>query len=159
MEDIFDLVTQSSRGALPAVLEDLNAVTAQYGLFLTLGQLGALTERRNEALLSTGRLEFRHGVVGKLIVAFCDSAYIDQNNYEETISALIDSFYYFKNESEDLLSDDELIERMRLYFETVCQGSLDYLNGTSLETLCRLTRHGADPDAAAYDPDEEEELF
>jgi hypothetical protein len=159
MEDIFDLVAQGGRGSLAAMLEDLNAVTAQYGLFLTPSQLNALVDKRNEALQSTGRLEFRHGVVGKLIVAFCDSAYIDQSNVEETMSALIDSFYYFKNESEDLLSDDELIERMRLYFETVCQGSLDYLNGTSLETLCRLTRHGGDPDEVGYDPDDEEELF
>jgi hypothetical protein len=60
----------------------------------------------------------------------------------ETVMELTDSFYYFKTESENLISDDELIVLMKDYFDNICGGSLDYLNGTSLEELSRRRRGG-----------------
>ena len=40
------------------------------------------------------------------------------------------------------ISDDELIEFMKREFDGKCQGSIEYLSGTSLEELCRGTRYG-----------------
>ena len=88
----------------------------------------------------TGRIEFGEGVLKKLIRAFSDSPYLWQENYEESLLELQDAFYYFKKESEDYFSDDELISLMKDVFNGVAQGSLDYLIGTTLPELCRLAR-------------------
>ncbi|HPE16862.1 MAG TPA: DUF6323 family protein [Oscillospiraceae bacterium] len=126
-------------------LRALEEVTAPYGLSLSEEQIRNLVERRFDALRETGRVEFGGGVLGKLVRAFCDSPYLTRENYEETLLELQDSFYYFKNESMDRLTDDELIEFMKRVFSGRAQGSLDYLAGTSLEELCRYAREGFDP--------------
>jgi len=127
-------------------LRELNDLTAQFGLYLSEEQIQSLVERRFGALKDTGRIEFGEGILKKLVCAFCDSPYISRENYEDTIIELQDSFYYFKNESNDLIPDDELIEFMKRIFNGKAQGSLDYLAGTSLEDLCRNTRYGYEAD-------------
>lgn len=123
-------------------LRQCNDLTIRYSLFLSEQQVRELTERRFEALRNTGRIEFGQGILKKLVTEFCDSPYLTQENYEDTISELQDSFYYFKNESMDRIPDDELINFMKRHFDGVCQGSLEYLSGTTLEELCRNTRYG-----------------
>ncbi|MDP4119554.1 MAG: DUF6323 family protein [Bacillota bacterium] len=127
-----------------AEIQGCNDLTFAYGLSLTETQMIELVEARFNALQETGRIEFGHGVLKKLIETFCDSPYLTQENYLETLFELQDSFYYFKNESQELLSDDELITFMKIYFDGFCQGSTDCLSGTSLEELCRRTRYGDD---------------
>lgn len=134
-------------------LRDCNTITGRFGLALSDDQIRALVAARFEALRDTGRVEFGGGVLKKLVYAFCDSPYLSQENYEETLSELQDAFYYFKNESEDRFTDDELIGFMKAVFDGVAQGSLDYLTGTSLEELCRAARgevDGSDPDRCGF---------
>ena len=126
-------------------LRECNELVAQFGLTLSETQIQSLVERRFDALRDTGRIEFGEGVLKKLIFSFCDSPYLTQENFEETIVELQDSFYYFKNESMDRLSDDELIDFMSIVFNGRAQGSLEYLSGTSLEELCRYARQGWNP--------------
>lgn len=121
-------------------LEVCNSYSGQFGLVLSGEQILRITESRFLALKSTGRVEFGEGVLKKLVYAFCDSPYLTWENYEDTITELQDIFYYFKNESMEALSDDELIEAMRSVFDGKAQGSLEYLAGTSLENLCRGIR-------------------
>lgn len=149
-------VTNIQKMQLMQELQNCNEMTLRYGLTLSTQQIQNLVERRIQALKDKGRIEFGQGVLKKIITEFCDSPYITQDNYEETIIELQDSFYYFKNESIDLVSDDELISYMKHYFDDVCQGSLDCLSGTSLEELCRGVRFGYEPDEQD-DPDETEE--
>lgn len=130
--------------AMVNALRECNALTARYGLTLSEEQIRSLIERRSGALRDTGRIEFGEGILKKLIVAFCDSPYLMQENYEETLIELQDAFYYFKNESMDRISDEEIIEFMNTVFNGRAQGSLDYLLGTSLEALCRYAREGWD---------------
>jgi hypothetical protein len=127
-------------------LRDCNEFTVRYGLCLNEEQIRSLVERRFGALRDTGRIEFGEGILKKLILAFCDSPFLTQENYEDTILELQDWFYYFKNESEERISDDELIEFMKNIFNGKAQGSLEYLSGTSLEDLCRNTRYGYEID-------------
>ena len=122
-------------------LQKCNELSVKFGLTLTDAQIQNLMERRFEALKSTGRIEFGEGILKKLIYAFCDSPYILQEDYENTLIELQDSFYYFKNESKDLISDDELIEFMKELFDGRAKGSLDYLTGASLTDLCRNTSY------------------
>ena len=88
-------------------------------------------------------MEFGGGVFQKLIYAFCDSVYIRQDNYADTLASLQDIFYLYKNESMDILTDDELIELMREAFDGECEGSLEYLEETCLEQIARAIRGGS----------------
>ncbi|MGB7604553.1 MAG: DUF6323 family protein [Lutisporaceae bacterium] len=147
MDDKFSLTHVSMLKLQTATeLRECNDYTLKFGLSLTEEQIQGLVRKRFEALKDTGRIEFGQGILKKLICEFCDSPYITKDNYEEVILELQDSFYYFKNESMDLISDDELISFMKQHFDTVCQGSLEYLSGTSLEDLCRNTRYGYEID-------------
>lgn len=127
-------------------LRECNEFTIQFGLFLSESQIQSIVNQRFTALKDTGRIEFGEGIIKKLVYAFCDSPYISKETYEQTIIELQDSFYYFKNESNDLISDDELIEFMKRIFDGKAQGSLEYLSGTSLDELCRNTRYGYEID-------------
>ncbi len=143
-DNFYDLTAAGAQDI--RMLSECNALTGRYGLSLTKQQLRALEARCREAILSAGRIEFGGGVIRAIIEEFCDSPYISQDNYEETISELLDAFYYFKNESEDRISDDELIKTMHRHFDTTCQGSLEYLSGTTLEDLCRNCRYDGETD-------------
>lgn len=133
-------------------LAEANNLTRRFGLTLGPGQIARIVDKRFQALRDAGRVEFSHGIVRDLIAAFCDSPYINREDYEETVSELIDSFYYFRNESDCLIPDEDLIECMRSHFDLVCQGSLDVLNGTTLSELIRNTRYGRRADFESSHP-------
>lgn len=113
-----------------ANIKKCNEYTSKYGLVLSDNQISNLLERRKETLKETGRIEFREGIVDKLIKEFCDSPYINKENYAETLYELIEIFYEYKNETMELIADDELIEFMKKSFDGICQGDLEYLSGT-----------------------------
>lgn len=119
--------------------DDLNRL---YGLVLTEADITELVELRGQALRNTGRMEFGGGILPKLIRAFCKSPYVDNRNYATVLADLQDAFYYFKNESEDLFSDDDLIEFMAKVFNGQAEGSTELLCTISLEDLCRWARNG-----------------
>ena len=123
-------------------ISDLNEMSGRFGLAFSERQIRNLVEKRFEALKDTGRIEFGTGILKKLIYAFCDSPYIYPGNYEETIAELQDLFYYFKNETEDRIPDDDLIEFMKDTFDGKAQGSLAFLYGTPLEDFSRSARYG-----------------
>ncbi|MEL7603139.1 MAG: DUF6323 family protein [Bacillota bacterium] len=150
-ENLFPLHTRGALRSEMAQLAACNDFTVKYGLMLSESQLQRLEEARRETLRVNGRVEFGGGVLKKLIYAFCDSPYVQQQGWEDTLAELQDIFYTFKNEADDRLSDDELIEFMKKTFDGVAQGSLDYLAGTALEELCRNARHDL------FDRDEEPE--
>lgn len=131
-----------------AVLEiiECNKITEQYALKLTEQQAVELVETRSHSLKDTGRIEFGGGVIDKIIKEFCDSSYISQHNYAETLHDLVEIFYYYKNETLDLMSDDDLIKFMKKSFDGKCQGSLDLLKWRELEKIARNIRHGYDPE-------------
>ena len=123
-------------------IKKCNELTIKFGVSLSDEVIERLINKRFEALKNTGRIEFDEGILKKLIEAFCDSPYIMQNNYEETLEELEDFFYFFIGEAMEQISDGELIEFMKRDFDGKCQGSIEYLSGTSLEELCRGTRYG-----------------
>lgn len=135
-----------------------NDYTERFGLVLTQKQAIELVETRSLSLRDNGRIEFGGGVIDKLIKEFCDSPYISMHNYESTLHELIEMFYYYKNETMDLISDDELIKFMKSSFDGICQGSLDLLSGRELFRLAKNLRYGlpADYTEENYTDDEEE---
>ena len=136
-------------------VRECNDYSRKFGLVLSEPEIAELVSCRIEALRASGRVEFGGGILPKLIYSFCDSPYIDQENYESTLADLQESFYYFKTEAMDSFSDDELIEFMVKVFNGRAQGSAEYLTGTSLEALARYARNGFDP----FDAEESGDLF
>ena len=134
-----------------------NDLTSRFGLVLTEKQAIALVETRSFALKENGRIEFGGGVIDKLIYEFCDSPYIWANNYEQTLHDLIEIFYYYKNETLDLISDDDLIKYMKTAFDGICQGSLELLSGRELDQLSHNMRYGYAFDYSEDDENEEDE--
>lgn len=149
----FGLAPQDFLRAQTALeLEKANELTARFGLRLSRAQIARIVDKRFQALKDSGRVEFGRGVVRGLIEAFCDSPYMNREDYEETVAELIDSFYYFRGESDALIPDEDLIECMRRHFDEVCQGSLEMLNGTTLSELIRGTRYGQPMDIGRLRP-------
>lgn len=138
-----------------------NKVTSHYGLVLSTSEAVELVETRTEALKYNGRIEFGGGVIEKMVMEFCDSPFISQNNYAFTLHELIETFYYFKNESDDKISDDELISLMKKYFDNNCHGSIELLQNRELEILAHNIRYDIDgySDIENYDPEEYYEYF
>jgi len=128
----------------PVVSEiiDCNKITLRYGLALSAKEAVELVETRAAALRSNGRIEFGAGIINKLILKFCDSPFLSKHNYAEILNDLIETFYYFKNETLDEVGDDELLSLMKKYFDQNCQGSIELLQHRELELLARNIRYG-----------------
>ena len=131
-----------------------NNYTKQFGLTLTESQAKDLVKTRSHALNANGRIEFGGGVIDKIMKVFCDSPYLSMHNYSKTLHELVEIFYYYKNETMDLISDDELIKFMKTSFDGICQGSLDLLSGRELYRMAKNLRMGYD-----FDYSENDELW
>lgn len=134
-----------------------NDYAEKFGLVLTQTQAIELAETRSHALRDNGRIEFGGGVIEKIIKSFCDSPYISMHNYTDILNELTEIFYYYKNETLDLISDDDLIKFMKSSFDGICQGSLDLLSGRELYRLAKNLRFGRAPDYSENDFEEDGE--
>nr|WP_314462157.1 DUF6323 family protein [uncultured Clostridium sp.] len=134
-------------------LNAANEYTGQFGLKLSEEDAALLLTERKNILKKQERVEFGEGILPKLIFVFCDSPYIYQDNYTDTLGRLQEIFYLYKNETLDEIPDDELIEFMKEQFDGPCQGSVDYLEDTSLEVFARESRFGLH-DSREEDDDE-----
>ncbi|MGN0136934.1 DUF6323 family protein [Anaerotignum sp.] len=139
-ETLMELLQQEQEKKALLQLLDCNRKTTPFGLMLTEADAKLLLSQRKAALRQQHRLEFGEGIIPALIDAFCDSAYITQETYVETLAELQDIFYEYKNESLDLLTDSELLSFMAQQFESVCFGDVEYLRSTCLERFCRAIR-------------------
>lgn len=126
---------------LAKVLET-NQRAERYGLTLSEEEAGIILEERGRALKEQKRVEFGEGILPKIIDEFCDSAYLDQEHYVETLIRLQDIFYLYKNEMMDEITDDELLHFMKEQYEEICFGDLDYLESTCLSNFAQAIRAG-----------------
>ena len=158
MENKFDLMNIQgmiqSESAKQEVRES-NDLSERFGLSLSEKDIQEIVECRSKALKDTGRIEFGGGIMPKLVYAFCDSPFMDNENYAVTLEELQELFYYYKNESEEALTDDELIEFMVKVFNGRAQGSTEYLGGISVDALYRYAKREFDP----LNPDDAGDLF
>lgn len=130
-----------NKNQLSKVIET-NRFTEQFGLTLSQQDAQLILENRKTTLSEQKRVEFGEGIVPKMIHEFCDSDYIDQNNYVDTIIRLQEIFYLYKNEMNDEITDDELIHLMKEQYENLCFGDLEYLESTCLSDFARAIRAG-----------------
>lgn len=133
---------QAQERMLLSTLDEMNGQTQKYGLVLSREDAQMLVAERQHTLREQRRVEFGESILPKLIFEFCDSAYLDQRHYAETIARLQEIFFSYKNEMMDEITDEELLHFMREQFDTVCHGDLDYLEGTCLEVFAQAIRAG-----------------
>ena len=119
-----------------------NQVTEKFGLVLSEEDAKLLVNEKSESLKEQKRIEYGESILPKIIYEFCDSDYISQRNYVETIGRLQDIFFLYKNEMMDEISDDKLLHFMKEQFETVCYGDLEYLESTCLDVFAQAIRAG-----------------
>lgn len=139
--DIFSMIASNGKYQLEKILQ-CNEYTSRYGVSLSQQDAKELVTCKKDALKEQQRLEFGEGILPKLIYTFCDSPFIYQDNYVEMLTALQEIFFLYKNESLDEWSDDELLAYMKENFDGKCQGSVEYLEETILESLSRDIRAG-----------------
>lgn len=125
-----------------AEVMETNQTAARYGLILSEEEARLILQERISVLKTQRRVEFGGGITARLLYEFCDSEYIDQNNYVETVIRLQEIFYLYKNEMNDEITDDELLHLMKEQFENICFGDLEYLEGTGLSHFARAVRAG-----------------
>ena len=123
-------------------VQETNQYTEKFGLTLSEEDTMLLLTEKNITLKAERRVEFGQSILPQIIYAFCDSSYLSQNNYVETLVRLQEIFYLYKNEMQDEITDDELVHFMKEQFETVCYGDLDYLEGTCLDVFAQAIRAG-----------------
>lgn len=152
---VFSLDFYSDPNAVNQILS-CNEKTEYYGLSLTPKDAAALMKTRQEELRFNGRVEVGSETIAKLIEAFCDSSYITQRDYAQTLQQLIEIFYGAKTETENLISDDELIAFLRDSFETRCGGSLEALYERDVQKLAENLRNGV-KDYTNMNAEEDEE--
>ena len=150
MEQTNDRLAQKNADAIL----DTNSITSQYGLTLTREDVVKLLNTRDRALMENDRIEIGQGVIDQIILAFCDSPYLNCTNYADTLCALTELFYYMKNDTMDQMPDDELIHRMKDYFNGEDRGSLELLADRELEQMARNIRAYGTPDLPD-EPDQE----
>ncbi|MCI8973037.1 MAG: hypothetical protein HFH79_05520 [Lachnospiraceae bacterium] len=129
------------RTQIQKVMES-NQYTEQYGLTLSEQDAEILAQKRKSTLIEQKRVEFGESILPRIIYEFCDSAFISQSNYVESLTRLQEIFFLYKNEMLDEISDEELLNFMKEQFETVCFGDFDYLEGTCLDIFAQAVRAG-----------------
>ena len=137
-----DLMLQMSEQYQIEQIIKANEFSKEYGLTLTKEEATALAQCRRTTLKTERRVEFGDSIMPKLIRAFADSSFINKDNYADVLARLQDIFYLYKNESMDMVSDDDLIAIMKNAYERESGGDLQYLEGTALEAFARKVRAG-----------------
>lgn len=123
-------------------IEETNLYTEKYGLKLSEKDTEILIAEKSNTLKAERRVEFGQSILPQIIYAFCDSTFISQDNYLEVLIRLQEIFFLYKNEMQDEITDEELLNFMREQFDDVCYGDLEYLESTCLEIFSEAIRAG-----------------
>jgi len=120
----------------------LNEISENYGLVLTEEDARELSEMRNKAIVENERVEIGVGAVTDIIKRFCTSRYITKENYTYVLNEITYLFYYIKTETDDKISDADLIDELFSRFELYCRGSIDVLESREAERIIRKINSG-----------------
>lgn len=129
----------SVRPNLLALLET-NRSAAAHGLQLTMDDAEEIVSARNRLLGELGRVEFGAETMRELAIVFSASSFITQEDYAATLIELLELFHWLKNETDDQLSDHDLILAMYRLFEHECAGSVSKLRDCQPAEYARAVR-------------------
>lgn len=123
-------------------VSELNELTLKYGLKLTDKEINNLIDYKNNILKEIGRVEILDNTLENLIYEFCDSNYIDSENYYQTLYDLTNIFYTYQNEFCHKLTDEQIIKYLKVNFENNCASSIELLESVYFEDLKNKLSNG-----------------
>ena len=118
-------------------LVDLNAKANNYGLVITESVAREIAVYRNNALIENERVEMKSDAIARLTSAFLETRYIEQQDFAATIGEIINLFYLIKTETENTISDDDLISEMLKVFDNTCFGVIEIMWNKGTEKILR----------------------
>ncbi len=113
-------------------LTALNSFTREHGIVLSKEDCKGIAQFRSEALAENERIEVGVGAVKRIIEEFCDSGYVNQQNFRAVTEGLLECFYTIKTETNDDVSDDEVMEFLKYLFEEEAGGDINKLYDSEL---------------------------
>ncbi len=138
----FDNMSLATTKAVSREILSLNEISREYGLVLSAEEALVLAEIRGQALADNERLEIGVGAIAEIVRRFSKSRYINKEDYAWILGEITDIFYYIKTETDDKISDGELLDEMFKCFELNCRGSVDLLFGRGVEQIIRKVTSG-----------------
>ena len=120
----------------------LNETSAKYGLVLSSDDVHSLAVMRDRSVRENERVEIGGGAVPDIVKKFCTSRYVTQENYAYILEEVTLLFYYIKTETDDRISDGELIDELFARFELECRGDVDTLEAREAEKIIRKVNSG-----------------
>lgn len=136
--------------SLPAVLHSLdlirkenrihelllcNEVLKKQGLVLSFSDAEEIMAVRGRVLKNQERIELDINVSKTLLYQMAQSSYVNPENYVATVNDMYGIFHYIKNATSDLVSDEEVIDAIVVYYNQVCGGSTEFLMGKGIEKI------------------------
>lgn len=122
----------------------LGEKTSEYGITLSEKDCTDIAECRYESLRENERIEIGLGAVREIIETFCDSGYVDQRNFRETVEGLLECFYMIKTETDDKVGDDEVLDFLKYLFEYEAGGDVTKIyDSEALDDFISGKRNGA----------------
>ncbi|MGX9755136.1 DUF6323 family protein [Clostridioides difficile] len=113
-------------------LLETNNESKYYGLILSQADVKDIITSRNDTLKGYGRIELDIKVTKQLIENIYTSQFTNMDDYLETINDMQEIFYYLKNEIDDKICDDEIIEILDELYEKFT-GNMDNVRGEAEE--------------------------
>ena len=123
-------------------LTELNEFSSKYGLVLSPDDVHSLSQMRNRSVRENERVEIGSGAVPEIVKRFCTSRYVTPENYAYILEEVTYLFYYIKTETDDRISDGELISELFSRFELECRGEIDTLENREAERIIRKVNSG-----------------
>ena len=121
---------------------ELNDLSREHGLILTVEEAMVLSETRGKALIDNERIEIGVGAIAKIIKRFSTSRYVNEEDYAWILNEITEVFYYIKTETDDKIGDEALVDELFKSFEMNCRGSMDILLGREVERIIRKINSG-----------------
>lgn len=135
---MFELDKQSYQIVLKKRVDNIlqcNRVLENHGLMITEEQALELIQSQQMAVKDVGRIEFTNTIIEDIITTFSDSQFFTKYDFSNQLNELLEIFYYYREMTDGLLSDDDIIKYLYLSFEGPCQGSLSWLGDNQLNVL------------------------
>lgn len=117
-----------------------NEEAQKYNLCLSQKEAEMVAKTESEAIKAQERIEIGESAAARIADKFMQSTFVSKENYADTLCVLTELFYTVKNESLDVLSDEEVIDVMFEYYEKYSCGSIELLSGRDLGEMCRKVR-------------------
>lgn len=118
------MLSQVHNKYIASELIQLNDITREHGIVLSKKDCAEIAECRAELLKDTERIEVGAGAITKIIETFCESGYINQQNFKDTVEGLLECFYTIKTETDDKVSDEDTLKFLKYLFEVEAGGDV-----------------------------------